>query len=150
MSIILSRKSLLEFLEVWQNEPCLWQVDSEDFHNKDKRSIAYEKLINKLKEEVNDATLEHVKRKISSLKTAYRRETKKIQDSKRSGVGVEDIYVPKIWYYSHLSFLSTADRNAYEEGHSTLNISTESIDVAVSMFFVFNWSLILKTLYTYK
>jgi hypothetical protein len=46
-----------------------------------------------------------VHKKINGLRTAYRRELKKITDSTKSGIGTDDIYVPSLWYFDDLDFL---------------------------------------------
>ncbi|XP_050304136.1 uncharacterized protein LOC126741649 [Anthonomus grandis grandis] len=44
-------------------------------------------------------------KKINSLKTAYRRELKKVINLERSGAGEEDVYVPHLWYFDLLIFI---------------------------------------------
>lgn len=55
--------------------------------------------------EIN-ATVDNVKKKINSLRAGYRKEYKKVQNSKRTGIGTDQVYVPKLWYYSQLEFLN--------------------------------------------
>ncbi|KAH9645935.1 hypothetical protein HF086_011397 [Spodoptera exigua] len=52
-----------------------------------------------------DATIENVKKKINSLRAGFRKEHKKVQDRKKTGSGTDQVYVPKLWYYSQLEFL---------------------------------------------
>jgi hypothetical protein len=40
-----------------------------------------------------------VRKKINGLLTACRRELKKITDSTKYGIGIDDIYVPSLWYF---------------------------------------------------
>ncbi|PIO28212.1 hypothetical protein AB205_0132700, partial [Aquarana catesbeiana] len=47
-----------------------------------------------------------LKAKIGSLRSTYNREHKKVQDSLRSGATADDVYVPRLWYYHSLHFLS--------------------------------------------
>ncbi|XP_050315840.1 uncharacterized protein LOC126750307 [Anthonomus grandis grandis] len=61
-------------------------------------------MIEKMREFDVGATKETVVKKINSLKTAYRRELKKVIDSERSGAGEEDAYVPHLWYFDLLNF----------------------------------------------
>ncbi|XP_055622402.1 uncharacterized protein LOC129765969 [Toxorhynchites rutilus septentrionalis] len=47
-----------------------------------------------------------VKRKINTLRSNYRKELKRIEDSKRSGTGADDVYSPSSWVFHALQFLS--------------------------------------------
>ncbi|CAH1959706.1 unnamed protein product [Acanthoscelides obtectus] len=44
-------------------------------------------------------------KKINDLRTNYRKEKKKIEESSRSGAGTNNVYVPTLWYYDLLKFL---------------------------------------------
>ncbi|KAK4882653.1 hypothetical protein RN001_005972 [Aquatica leii] len=52
-----------------------------------------------------DARIEDVKKKINSLRSCFRKEYKKVINSKRSGTGTEDVYKPTLWYFDLLLFL---------------------------------------------
>ena len=45
-----------------------------------------------------------------SLCTTYLRELKKVQASEITGSGSSEIYVPTLWYYNHLNFLSEVQK----------------------------------------
>ncbi|XP_046662977.1 uncharacterized protein LOC124355866 [Homalodisca vitripennis] len=49
---------------------------------------------------------DYVKKKIDLLRGNFRREHKKVIESKRSGAGTDAVHVPKLWYYKLLLFLS--------------------------------------------
>ncbi|XP_017475153.1 PREDICTED: uncharacterized protein LOC108365598, partial [Rhagoletis zephyria] len=51
-----------------------------------------------------------VRKKINSLRPNYRKELKKIIDSKRSGAGTEDVYIPKSWTFNALHFLNKNEK----------------------------------------
>lgn len=65
-----------DFIELYKLEPCLWQVKSKEYHDRDKRNAAYAKLVLKLKELEPDATKKSVVRKINSLRSNVRKEKK--------------------------------------------------------------------------
>ena len=51
----------------------------------------------------NDAplvTFLEIKNKIGSIRTAYMRERRKVETSERSGVGVENVHRPSLYWYS--------------------------------------------------
>ncbi|GFW41982.1 hypothetical protein TNCV_6901 [Trichonephila clavipes] len=47
-----------------------------------------------------------LKAKIKSIKDVYRTELNKIEKSKKSGCGVDDVYVPKLTWFNEACFLS--------------------------------------------
>ena len=49
--------------------------------------------------------IEEVKKKIKNLRTVFTRELRKVEASKRSGAGVDDIYVPKFKFFKSMMFL---------------------------------------------
>lgn len=59
------------------------------------------------------------KKKINTLRSNYRRELKKVLARKKSGAGVEDIYVPSVWYFEDLDFLR--DHEIQIRGTSTMD-----------------------------
>jgi len=59
------------------------------------------------------------KKKINTLRSTYRRELKKVLASKKSGAGVEDIYVPSVWHFEDLGFLF--DHEIQISGMSTID-----------------------------
>lgn len=104
-----SKEFITEFIELYKSHPCLWKTKSKDYMNRNKKNDAYKILVEKWKEAEKTATKEMVKTKINSLRSGFRRETKKIVESKRSGAGQDDIYIPHLWYYDLLLFLKDQD-----------------------------------------
>ncbi|CAJ0946105.1 unnamed protein product [Ranitomeya imitator] len=45
-----------------------------------------------------------VRKKIQALRTVYKKELNKVEKSKKSGAGADDVYVPKLWYFDLLAF----------------------------------------------
>ena len=58
---------IVEFIELYRSEPCLWQVKSEEYHDRTKKDVAYSKLVKKLEELEPGATKKSVVMKINSL-----------------------------------------------------------------------------------
>ena len=65
---------IVEFIELYRSELCLWQVESEEYHDRTKKDVAYSKLVKKLEELEPVATKKSVLMKINSLRSAYRKE----------------------------------------------------------------------------
>ncbi|PIO27571.1 hypothetical protein AB205_0171910, partial [Aquarana catesbeiana] len=71
-----------------------------------KGKAALEKLLKLVKPVYPTADINYLKAKIGSLRSTYNRECKKVQDSLRSGAAADDVFVPRLWYYHSLRFLS--------------------------------------------
>lgn len=113
------REILEEFIQIYQSEPCLWRIKSKEYHDKAKRDAAYNKLLEKYKLIDPNADRDVVVKKINTLRTNYRREKKKFEESYRSGSGTDQIYVPTLWYYHLFHFLS--DQDTPRSSSSNLN-----------------------------
>lgn len=105
----LSREFLTEFIDIYKENPCLWKIKTKDYSNKQKKNYAYEKLSTKLREIEADASKESVVKKINSLRTCFRKEYRKVIASEKSGAGIDDVYIPTLWYYDLLLFLIDQD-----------------------------------------
>lgn len=113
-----SREFLAEFIHMYREYPCLWKVKSKEYSDRVKKNLAYEHLTTKLKEIDPDANKEKVVKKINSLRSCFRKELKKVNDSKTSGAGADDTYTPSLWYFQELLFLT--DQEVPRKGISNL------------------------------
>jgi len=75
-------------------------------------------LTTKLKEIVPDANKEKVVKKMNFLRSCFRKELKKVNDSKTSGAGADDTYTRSLWYFRELLFLT--DQEIPRKGISNL------------------------------
>ncbi|CAH1998879.1 unnamed protein product [Acanthoscelides obtectus] len=114
----MSRAFVQEFIGIYKELPCLWQTKSKEYLDRDKKNEAYKILVKKLQTIQPDATKNTVVTKINSLRGGFRREYKKVVNSKRNGSGSDDIYIPSLWYYDLLLFLRDQDIPR----QSTLNV----------------------------
>ena len=85
-----SREFLTEFIHMYRKYPCLWKVKSKEYSDRVKKNLAYEHLKIKLKEIV---------KKINSVRSCFRKELQKVNDSKTFGAGADDTYTPSLWYF---------------------------------------------------
>ena len=101
------RNFILVWIQVYRELPALWKVKSKEYNDRNKKNEAYEILLAKYRERYPHATKEDAKKKINSLRTNYRKELKKAQDSIRSGVVgiIDEIYESSLWYFEALNFL---------------------------------------------
>ncbi|KAG8270818.1 hypothetical protein J6590_076504 [Homalodisca vitripennis] len=92
---------VIEFLNLFQNYPCLWDVSSQDYINRNVKETAYNKLLENVMNTGMPATVELLKKKIKSLRDTYRKELSKIKKSIKSGAGANEVYKPKLVWYSN-------------------------------------------------
>ena len=87
---------------------------------RDKALRDIEKEIGKMKPEID---YEAIKLKIQTIRNQHRREKNKAKQSKKSGSGTEDIYVPSLWCYTLLNFLDEV-----EEKRSSVSSLDDNIE----------------------
>ncbi|CAJ0936774.1 unnamed protein product [Ranitomeya imitator] len=95
-----------ELIEMYRYLPCLWQIKSADYSNRNKKREAFAKLVALFKqhnpcEKVDESV---VRKKIQGLRTVYKKELNKVVKSKKSGAATDEVYVPSLWYYDLLGF----------------------------------------------
>lgn len=114
------KKFLLELIDLYRSLPALWKVKAKEYSDRNKKAIAYERLLVKYREWYKDGKKDELKKKINSFRTNFRKELKKVNDSQKSGAGTEDIYEPSQWCYEALMFLS--DQETPAPSQSTLQV----------------------------
>ena len=68
-----------EFIQLYRLLPELWKVKSDVYKNRKMKNAGCDELVEKLRENEEDTDRDMVRKKISGLRTAYRRELKKIR-----------------------------------------------------------------------
>ena len=93
-----------KILKLYQDRPCLWNNQSEDYKDNLKKTKAYLEMIEDLA--IEGLSIDMLKAKIKALRTNYKKEYNKIMRSEKSGAGIDDLYKPKLfWFYQADSFL---------------------------------------------
>ncbi|KAJ8960279.1 hypothetical protein NQ318_004004 [Aromia moschata] len=77
-----------------------------------KKEAAYAKLVSKLREIEPDAARDTVIKRINNLRSAVRKEKKKVDPSKKSGTSPDAIYKPIWWYDDLFTFLEDQETPA--------------------------------------
>ncbi|KAH8241375.1 hypothetical protein KR032_011801 [Drosophila birchii] len=99
----INHKFWQEFLKIYEGLPSLWKTDSVAYRNRQRQSKDYKVLVDKLREVYpRAASKDMVKRRINHFRCEFHREHRKVLDAKGSML----IYVPKLWCYNLLLFLS--------------------------------------------
>ncbi|XP_072387375.1 uncharacterized protein [Diabrotica undecimpunctata] len=119
-----SREWLEQFINLYYSEPCLWNTKDKNYFNRDLKRSAYSKLIEHLKLVDSNANKAGVIKKINNIRSTYKKERTKVANSKKSGAGTDEVYVPKLWYFSMLLFLDEQD----VARHSRSNMDNDSTD----------------------
>lgn len=65
--------------------------------NKNLKRKAHEEIVEFLKIKTDNVDIKEVKIKIQNVRNAFRKETKKVKDSKRSEAGSEEVYIPTLF-----------------------------------------------------
>ncbi|XP_074036734.1 uncharacterized protein [Leptinotarsa decemlineata] len=131
-----SKAFMTDFIELHKSFPCLWKTKSRDYKDRNKKDSAHMVLLKKLQEIEPNATKKTVTAKINSIRGSFRREMKKIEESKRSGTGADDVYVTHLWYHDLLLFtnyqempresVSNLDENRENESESEQEVDDGS------------------------
>ncbi|KAG5871353.1 hypothetical protein JTB14_019750 [Gonioctena quinquepunctata] len=100
-----SEEFLRNFIETYESLPELWNSSLDIYINKTKRNAALNKMLVIYKKLKPEAKLPDVRRKINTLRSNYRKELKKIDTSKRSEIGTDEVYQPSSWVSYALQFL---------------------------------------------
>ncbi|XP_046386858.1 uncharacterized protein LOC124156375 [Ischnura elegans] len=124
------RVMTVALLECWRQYRCLWDMKDDHYSNRDRRNEAYNALLEIYKTSSGNATLSTLKKKLENIRTAYKREEKKVSASETTGAASDHVYVPKLWYYQYLSFLS--EKPQISSGTETLEEEGETIDTPLT------------------
>jgi len=74
-----------------------------------------------------------VVKKVNNLRSAFRKEHKKVTKSQVYGAGAEEMYTPRLWYYNQLLFL--CDHEAPHISTSSTQEEEEDSEVNLLSFY---------------
>ncbi|XP_077330048.1 uncharacterized protein LOC143964311 [Lithobates pipiens] len=97
---------LPQFLEMYRDLPCLWKVHFKDYSDRQKLNEAYTKIVELCTVVYAKTDISYVTKKIANLRTIFKKELNKINESKKSSAGADQVYVPRLWYFESLRFLT--------------------------------------------
>lgn len=104
--------NIIEFLNVYEQHPILWNIKDKEYSNVSTKvkDEMYESLLIKLNEKqlTLGMDVKQLKAKIKSIKDVYRQEINKVEKSKKSGCGSEEVYTPKLAWFKNALFLTEA------------------------------------------
>lgn len=85
------------FLDQYRQYECLWNISSDSYKNRDTRDKAYESMCSALC--LPGLSVNDIKTKIKTIRTNYKSELNKILKSEKSGAGLNDVYVPRLFWF---------------------------------------------------
>lgn len=94
------RSETLRLINLYKQKEQLWNYKSHLYKRTDLKKKAWGEIAKQFRKDIVD-----VKCKLKSLRSAYVSEKKKVDDSKNSGAGPDDIYEPFLFYFDAFSFL---------------------------------------------
>jgi DNA polymerase IIIc chi subunit len=72
--------------------------------------------------------MRHSCKKVTNLRSAFRKGHKKVLKSQVSGAGAEEAFAPRLWYYNQLLFL--CDQDAPHSSTSSMQEEEETTAIA--------------------
>ena len=97
-------EEIIKFLDLYAAKTCLWDYNDVNFKNKVKCAAALDFILEELA--IDGMSVDELKNKIHSIRNTYTNELRKMEKSKKSGSGSDEIYKPKIpWFNLADSFL---------------------------------------------
>lgn len=94
---------IYEFIHLYENEPALWNTNSNSHKNRNELHDSWSRIQNKLKGSVGDITIKELKKKRDNLMSTYRKLRSKIKESMKTGSGAHEIYKPEWPFYNAMS-----------------------------------------------
>lgn len=130
------KETLRQFIEKYEGLPSLWNPTDAFYTNKTAKNRAFDELKEIYRKIKPNCTREVVKKKINSLRTNYRKELKKILNSKRSGNGADAVYEPKSWVFYSLQFLDSFEQPVGYQNNFEKDVSTITLFIFLLMLMV--------------
>ncbi|CAH2007797.1 unnamed protein product [Acanthoscelides obtectus] len=131
MAVKWNSNQIIQFLKVYEQFPVLWNIKHKDYVNIKLKDVLFKKMWEQLEDKglLKGMDEKQLKNKIKNLIDVFCQELAKIEGSKKSDCGTEDIYTPKLTWFEAAHFfaevLSTKHSNSNLTLPSTQNISEE-------------------------
>ncbi|CAD1479835.1 unnamed protein product, partial [Heterotrigona itama] len=115
-----------EFIELYKSFPCLWDVRSKSYMDRNSRNDAINVLVEKCKEINPLSNKDFVNKKIHNMRCSFRRELKKVKQSRSKHTSQDNVYIPSLWYFDILSFITDCDPWRNTDNFNDVNINLKS------------------------
>ncbi|XP_023234241.1 uncharacterized protein LOC111633838 [Centruroides sculpturatus] len=113
-----------EIIEFYRSNPHLWNPSHADYYKKNKRDSTLTELRELLasKHGTNISSNKILSKKFKNMKDAYKRELSKLQKSKSSGVGTNNVHKIRFMYFNQMDYLR--DYMQADENEDTISLIT--------------------------
>lgn len=93
----------IAFMKLYREQENLWNCFDKNYRNRDMRKASLECIA----KEMHLCNTIEVTKKIKNLRSTYNQELNKIEKSKKSGAGVDDVYKPSIKWFDIMDYIMT-------------------------------------------
>lgn len=97
------KSTIITLIKVYKKEENLYNPKHPLYYNKIARQKSLDCLLSEVRKTRPETILLEINKKIQSLRTQFGQEVHKIEKSK--ALGNEFVYVPKIYWFKHFSFI---------------------------------------------
>ncbi|XP_050509237.1 uncharacterized protein LOC126886376 [Diabrotica virgifera virgifera] len=87
-----------KFVILYKNEPVLWDPSREEYKKRECRAAAARRIAAEM--DIRGFTEVHVVIKFKNLRSSYMQELKKIKQSMKSGCSPDEVYTPKVGWFT--------------------------------------------------
>ena len=112
-----SEGDTVKFVELYREHECPWNKIKPSYRNNQMRVGALEKIVEEMG--IEGFTVADARQKVKSLRNTYNQQLLKIEKSRKSGMGREDVYTPSLKWF-HL--MDTFMRKTKEKRSSQSNL----------------------------
>ncbi|XP_023229236.1 uncharacterized protein LOC111629556 [Centruroides sculpturatus] len=122
-----------EIIEFYRSNPHLWNPRHEDYYKKNKRDSTLTQLRELLASEhgINITSNKILSQKFKLMKDAYKRELLKLQKSKSSGVGINNMHKIRFLHFDQMGYLR--DSMQADKSEDTISLSTSLENVSANI-----------------
>ena len=112
-----SEGDTVKFVELYREHECLWNIMKPSYRNNQMRVRALENIVEEMG--IEGFTVADARQKVKSLRNTYNQQLPKIEKSRKSEMGREDVYTPSLKWF-HL--MDTFMRKTKEKRSSQTNL----------------------------
>ena len=111
-----SEEDRQQLIDYYKEHPMLWNSQLKDYRNRDLRRVNFERLARQLDSRYS---VEKIQQEWHNLTTYFDRERMRMEGSKKSGAGSDEVYQTSWPYYTSMEFC--LDKSNPDDTVSTLN-----------------------------